>query len=209
MGSGLFGIPRNNFKIITASGSFTLPATRNYLCLLIGGGSGGSSGEGIAALTATFRHSMAAGSAGSIVLKSLALSAGVVYSVVIGSGSLGAVPPAGVTNATPIASLPGGTSSISDPTPTIMLEALGGPASVLLSLWGVGWIRHGMTGGGLGGGAGSYASLNANVLGGNATGVGAGGSGAAPMQGDGVVNSVDLAGNPGGNGADGICVLIW
>lgn len=213
--SGLFFSRGLQSRVFAASGTFLAPKTGDYLCTLVGAGSGGTSTLGVLALANQYPLGMVGGNPGSRKVGTLALTAGVVYTVTVGVGSLGGTPPAGITNVLNILSAAGGDTTIADPTPTILLKAPGGVASQNIGVVqttitpATVTVLNGVNGGGRGGGIGNLSVENTNVPGGSGTEAGAGGSGSTPLRTDGVGNVVDLAGNPGGNGADGSCVLIW
>lgn len=189
-------------SVFTVSGTFTASKTGDHLVILIGGGGGGAGGSSVAAGATQGGQGGGGGGGGGLSITTQSLVSGNDYSVTIGAGGAGGHGGA-----------PGGGENGGLGGETVFDGSIATGHGANGLAWGTAIVgsnygAYGCNGSGLGGGAGAGAkppSGNGNT-GATATAPGGGGGGGGGSSPDATNN---YSGGQGGNGADGLAIILW
>ena len=219
-------------RVVTSSGTVTLPAwvTEIYVTASAGGGGGGGGGGGD---TTYYGGGGGGGGAGeSIIKKKFTVAAGTSIPVTIGAAGIGASASVGAGGNgtdggnTIIGSLvtltggKGGNGGLNTPTPGATIAGgTGGSGYPMAATGGDGILTAGTAAGGFGssspfgGGGGNGRAITKSdpvANGADAYGYGAGGGGGGGKYGNAAMGGGDASpGGSGGNGAPGIVIIEW
>src|SRR5581483_8034662 len=192
------------FQVFKVSGNFTAPKSGNYLVIAIGGGGGGGGGGGVTAAASRSGSGGGGGGGGLMVTNIVTIAKDNVVGVTIGAGGIGGAGNLGLNGADG--------SSGGDTVFGAFFTALGGtPGRGGIADFVTEQFRgeRGSVGGGYGGGVAGIITTAASSDGSNGAagftpGAGGGGGGGASNNG-----TANRKGGDGGNGAPGICIVIW